>query len=288
MHTQHRLSDRALLEITGDEATHFLDRLVTSAVPDPGAVTFSALLTPQGKILFDFFLVAKEGGYWVDVPADLVADFVKRLTFYKLRAAVEIADRSDAFCVVVTDGDEAVDAAVATFDDPRTPDLGQRAIVPVADAANLDDGRSTYTARRIALALPEGGVDFVYGDAFPHDVGLDQVSAVAFDKGCFVGQEVVSRMQHRGSARRRPVAVRAEEPLVAGADLSAGGPPIGTVTSVDGKMGVAIVRLDRAAKGVGEGNVLSAGETPVRLVRPSWASYEWPEALGRPSTDAAA
>ncbi len=288
MHTQYRLSDRAVVEITGDEATHFLDRLVTSAIPAPGAATFSALLTPQGKILFDFFLVAKESGYWLDVPADLVADFIKRMTFYKLRAAVEIADRSDDFAIVISNAGEAIGAAVSTFDDPRTPELGQRAIVPAADAAKFDDGRSTYTARRIALALPEGGVDFAYGDAFPHDVGLDQVAAVAFDKGCFVGQEVVSRMQHRGSARRRPVAVRAEASLVAGADLSAGGPPIGTVTSVEGKTGVAIVRLDRAAKGVGEGNILCAGETPVRLARPSWVTYDWPEALGHPDTEAAA
>ena len=280
MHNSVRLSDRAVVDLSGADVQHFLDRLLTCRVPEPGSggAVFGALLTPQGKIQFDFFLIADGARYLFDIPAGLAADFVKRMTFYRLRAAVDIVDRSDTLCVAAAWGGAAIDGAVVTYADPRAPDMGTRAILDIA--TDLPDDGEAYETHRIACAVPKGGVDFQYSDAFPHDAGFDQIAGVDFKKGCFVGQEVVSRMQHRGTARRRPVAVIADVPLTVGAEITAGGPPVGTVTSADGARGLAIVRLDRAASGVEAGEALVAGDVPVRLARPDWAGYDWPEALG--------
>lgn len=286
------LADRVLIRLAGPDTHHLLDRLVTSDVPKPGSgeTRFGALLTPQGKILFDFFLIAKPDdpdALWLDAPAAAKADLIKRLTFYRLRADVAIEDQSEAWCVVVAFGDApAVSSPGFAYVDPRLDALGWRALVPTeaAEALVTADGRggdaADYHAHRIALAIPEGGADFAFGDAFPHDAGYDQYGAVNFHKGCFVGQEVVSRMEHRGSARRRVVKVAAADgALEESADVTAGGKPVGTLGTVSGGSSLAILRLDRAGDAAAAGVPILAGDTPVALTRPVWASHDWPDAL---------
>lgn len=287
------LRDRAVVRVAGADAHHFLQSLVTSdldvvrpAEPGtPGRAAFAALLTPQGKILFDFLVAAEPGGgLLVDIAAASVAAFVKRLAMYRLRAKVEIAALGDGMAVVAAWGGPPRGEGVV-FADPRLADLGFRALVaperlPALIASGAEEvGEDAYHAHRIALGVPEGGRDFAFGDVFPHDVDMDCLSGVDFAKGCYVGQEVVSRMQHRGTARRRFVqaaAAGAASLPPAGTEISAAGRSIGTLGSSAGPRGLALVRLDRAAEAMAAGEPILAGDAAVALALPAFARFEWP------------
>ncbi|MGI3903786.1 MAG: YgfZ/GcvT domain-containing protein [Janthinobacterium lividum] len=240
------LDDRGVVEVEGGDARALLQRLVTNDVAAlrQGEARYAALLSPQGKIVVDFILAdaSPEAGsdrFLLDCPAGLAADLAKKLTMYRLRAAVQIADRSADLGVT------AHWPAGPGFRDPRHPDLGTRSI---GERLKPDPAaRATYEAHRIALGVPDGGRDFGYGDAFPHDANLDRLAGVDFGKGCYVGQEVVSRVHHRGTARKRIIAVTFDGPApAAGCDITVGEIAIGTMgTSVAGR-GLATVRIDRA------------------------------------------
>src|SRR5207237_3239137 len=170
------------------------------------------------------------------------------------------------------------------YRDPRLPTLGLRCMLPphLAVDAATDLGAefveaSAYEAHRIALGVPRGGLDFIYGDAFPHETDMDQFGGVDFDKGCFVGQEVVSRIEHRGTARTRvvPVAFDGFAPE-AGTPVSAGDKAVGTLGSSAQGRGLAMLRLDRAADALAAGASFVSGGVEMRLVKPSWAQFPWP------------
>ena len=131
------------------------------------------------------------------------------------------------------------------------------------------------------MTVPESGADFVLGEAFPYDAAMDALNGVAFAKGCYIGQEVVSRMQHRGTARRRIVALGADRKLPEpGADITIDGRAIGRLGSSDGQSGIGLVRLDRLGAAIAAGATVLAGGMPVRATLPDWATYDWPDASG--------
>jgi folate-binding protein YgfZ len=277
------LSRRAIAAVGGPEAEKFLNAIVTNELTalQSGAAAYGGLLSPQGKILFDFIVIRDGERFLFDLPRAAVADFVKRLGFYKLRARVEIADASAGYRVGVawgTDLPPVIDGIVAP--DPRLAALGYRLILPagVPFAAHdyIPAGETDYDALRIGLGVPEGGIDFAYGDAFPHDADMDQLHGVAFDKGCYIGQEVVSRMEHRGTARRRFVHVRGASPIPpAGAEIVAGEKPVGTIASSADHAGLALIRLDRAGEAIEAGVPLLARGMPVEVEIPEWARFQW-------------
>ncbi len=284
------LPDRGVVKIVGDGARTFLHGLVTADVLQvaPGTARFCALLTPQGKIIADFILTeapAKDGGgFFLDVPRIAMAALITRLNLYKLRARILIEDLSEVLGVLaVWDGRGPTHQGLA-YSDPRLPALGQRVMLPphlaAATAAELGAslvGADAYEAHRIALGVPQGGADFAYGDAFPHESDMDQLGGVDFTKGCYVGQEVVSRMEHRGTARTRAVPVRYDGAAPqAGAQITAGDRPVGTIGSSAGGRAVALVRLDRAADAIAQNETLSVGGTPIHLVKPDWARFAFP------------
>jgi folate-binding protein YgfZ len=285
------LPDRGVVKVDGDDARKFLNGLVTSDIAKmtPEAASFTALLTPQGKIIVDFILTEAPptdgGGFFLDCPRALAPTLLQRLNFYKLRAKVMIEDLSETLGVLaVWDGDAATEYGLC-YRDPRLAALGLRCMLPphlAADAA-ADLGAelveaSAYEAHRIALGVPRGGLDFIYGDAFPHETDMDQFGGVDFDKGCFVGQEVVSRIEHRGTARSRvvPVAFDGFAPE-AGTPVSAGGKAVGTFGSGAQGRGLAMLRLDRVGDAVAAGEPLVAGGVQIRLVKPAWAQFAWPD-----------
>ena len=283
------LPDRGVVKVTGNEARKLLNGLVTSDMGKvaPARPAFAALLTPQGKIIADFIIVDGAGvagdDFHLDCPRALAPALVERLKFYKLRAKVAIEDISDAVAVMAFWNDGAVAAAATHYPDPRLPALGTRCIsssppaqAAAARGAELVDA-AAYEAHRIALGVPAGGLDFIYGDAFPHEADMDQLAGVDFDKGCFVGQEVVSRMEHRGSARTRvvPVALVGAAPPP-GAAITADGKTVGVMGSSTGSRGLAALRLDRVAEALASGLRLRAQETEVRLVKPAWARFAFP------------
>ena len=250
----------------------------------PGRARHAALLTPQGKILFDFLVIeAATDSFLLDVAQDKAAELAMRLLFYRLRAKVDIAEATDLRVAAVWDG-AAEDAPGVLVPDPRLPALGARLIGPedeirrwLASGAVAATDAAQYHAYRIALGVPEGGKDYAFGDPFPHEADLDQLGGVDFDKGCFVGQEVVSRMEHRGTARRRIVPVRLDGPAPpAGTEILAGGRPLGTMGSSAGDRALAALRLDRATEALAAGEPLTAGAARVTVLKPAWARFDAP------------
>jgi folate-binding protein YgfZ len=284
------LPERGVVKVAGDDARKFLNGLITSDIAKvtPAQAGFGALLTPQGKIIADFIVAEAPpedgGGFFLDCPRALASTLVQRLNFYKLRAKVIVEDLSEVLGVLaVWEGAAATDYGLC-YGDPRLPTLGLRCMLPpqLAGEAAADLGAElvepeAYDAHRIALGVPRGGLDFIYGDAFPHETDMDQLGGVDFDKGCFVGQEVVSRIEHRGTARTRlvPVSFEGFAPE-AGTPVSAGAKSVGTLGSSAQGRGLAMLRLDRAADALAAGEPLTAGGIEMRLVKPDWAQFAWP------------
>jgi folate-binding protein YgfZ len=276
------LPDRGVVKVSGEGARDFLNGLVTTDVGliQPGLGRFGALLTPQGKIMVDFFITEAPsghgGGFLIDCPRALSQSLADKLGFYKLRAKVAVENLSGNLGVLASwDGDPGIRPDLM-FADPRGPQLGWRTLIPEELApkvagligADLVDSHA-YEAHRIACGMPRGGFDFIYGDAFPHETNMDRLHGVDFDKGCYVGQEVVSRMQHRGTARTRTVRLILEDaPPEAGVAIVAGDRPVGTMgSSADGK-GLGLMRIDRAADALDAGVPLTAGGIAIRFADP--------------------
>jgi folate-binding protein YgfZ len=268
------LADRGVISVEGADAGKFLQGLVTNDVAklqsDPAIHT--GLLSPQGKILFEFFVVKDGGKFLIDVARDRVADLIKRLTLYKLRAAVTIADVSKDVAVYADFGGETVLDRGIVYRDPRQAELGNRVIINDGPEITATVDAQAYHAHRVALAVPEGGRDYIFGDAFPHEARFDELGGVSFSKGCFVGQEVVSRMEHRGTARKRvvPVSLRGGT-LAEGASIQAGGVEIGRIGTVAGQRALALLRLDRADEFAAKGVPLMAGDATVTVDLPPGA-----------------
>jgi hypothetical protein len=285
------LPDRGVVKVAGDEARTFLNGLLTADIEQvaPPSARFGALLTPQGKIIVDCIVVEAEaddgGGFFLDCPRALAPNLVDRLKFYRLRAKVSVDDVSQSLGVLaIWDGAGSTKLALV-YADPRLPALGQRAILPPESApqAAADLGAklveaAEYDAHRIALGVPRGGLDFTYGDAFPHESNMDQLNGVDFAKGCYVGQEVVSRMEHRGTARNRIVPVAADGAAPdAGLPVMAGDKQVGLTGSAAGSQGLAMLRLDRVADAQAAGTRLTAGGVTVHLRKPEWARFPFPD-----------
>ena len=281
------LPDRGVIGVGGEDARTFLDGLVTSSVAglETGAARYGALLTPQGKIIVDFIVTADPGGLLLDVPLALAAELARKLGFYRLRARVTVEDLSASLGVAAA-WDMPVPDLGTAYVDPRLAALGHRIIgerAGLAGAANAtaDD----YAARRIGFGVPAGGVDFVYGDTFPHEADMDLLGGVDFQKGCYVGQEVVSRMQHRGTARTRVIPVRFADGISPpdGSEALAGDKPAGRIgAAAPGGMALALLRLDRIADAMAAGEPLTAGGLSFRAEKPVFADFPFPWEAAKP------
>jgi tRNA-modifying protein YgfZ len=283
------LPDRGVVKVAGADSRAFLNGLLTTDVTKvtPLQARFGALLTPQGKIIVDCIVAEAPaedgGGFFLDCPRALAGELVQKLNFYKLRAKAVCEDLSEVLGVMgLWDGIGATEYGLL-YSDPRLPALGQRLMLPphLAKAAAADLGAelleaAAYDAHRIALGVPRGGLDFIYGDAFPHETDMDQLAGVDFDKGCYVGQEVVSRMEHRGTARSRIVPIAAEGFAPdAGVPVMAGDKQVGITGSHAGNRGLAMLRLDRVADAQAAGTPLSAGGVRIEPRKPDWARFSW-------------
>jgi folate-binding protein YgfZ len=263
------LKDRGVVSVTGEDARTFLDNLVTNDMDllDRQAAIHAGLLTPQGKILFAFTIVKRPDGFLLETARAAAPDLVKRLTLYRLRAKVTLNDLSASHATVVAWGGPTPDVPLAvTFRDPRHPDLGWRLLMAPEMAVKLaaeDEGEAAWHRHRIALGVPEAGLDYAPGDTFPHEADFDLFAGVSFTKGCFVGQEVVARMQHKTVVRKRIVRIEADRPLDTGAEVTVGEAVIGTVGTTAGAEALAMLRLDRAAEAREKGQALAAGGAAV-------------------------
>jgi tRNA-modifying protein YgfZ len=274
------LSNRSVLHITGPDAVHFLHNLVTTDIEGLAVneIRPGALLTPQGKILFDF-LTSREGdGFRVECRSDIATDFAKRLKFYRLRAKVEIELEEQALVTVRFGSDSSrseSDSSAKWLSDRRfAADANVYRSYSTGDLAA--DDHHAYDKLRLENGVAEGGVDYEFGDAFPHDINLDQTHGISFSKGCYVGQEVVSRMQHRGTARRRIVMAQSNQALAERAAVTAAGRPIGALGTAVGSRALALVRIDKVKDAMDTGVPIFAGDVPVTLELPPNVNFSWP------------
>jgi folate-binding protein YgfZ len=242
---------RALFRFSGAEAQKLLFDVVTGRLlAEAGSPVWWALLSPQGKIQAEGLSTFEDGAFWLDVDDSVADAFLKRMRMYKLRAAVEIADLRESHAVGWAG------------DGPHTRVVGTK-----TESAQWDAPDNSYDESRIQQGIAEQGPDFPADSLFPHDIGMDLLGGLDFKKGCYIGQEVVSRMEHRGTARRRPVIVSGAD-VPAGSAVVVGGRESGTIGKVVGGKAVAIVRLDRF-----DGGEVTVAGKPVRVTLPEWATY---------------
>lgn len=259
--------DRTAIRIAGPDARHFLQNLLTADIEHlaSGRATYAALLSPQGKILSDLFVTAQDDGFLLDCAAAQKADLLRKLALYRLRAKVTIDELADVAIMVspaaITDG----------WRDPRLDAMGWRGLARPDGAASTN-----YDAARISAGLADSVADIGSNQLFPHEANLDQLGGVSFSKGCYVGQEVVSRMEHRGTARSRilPLVVGGPAPP-AGSDIRSGDRMIGTLLSSAGTRALGLIRIDRLAEAT---TPLLTDAVTVRVQKPAWARYDVPGA----------
>ena len=270
------LDDRSVISVKGPEARSFLQGLISNDMEAcaPGRAIYAALLTPQGKILFEFFVAEYEGRFLLDCATARAPDLIKRLTFYRLRAKVEIALAGELKVAALWDEVSQASTAqdVAIFADPRLPAVGLRLIGPRApvQAAIAGAQSGDYRGHMLRLGVPDSG-DLPPDSVFALDAGFEELHGVDFRKGCYVGQEVTSRMKHRSSARRRFLIADIEGELPPpGTKLEASGREVGTLATGHDGRALGLVRLDRVEEASSAGDPITAMGRKVSLHKPSW------------------
>ena len=270
------LDDRSIISVKGTEARPFLQGLISNDMEHcaPGRGIYAALLTPQGKILFEFFVAEHEDRFLLDCATARAPDLIKRLTFYRLRAKVDLALAGDLKVAALwNEAPQATGGAgIAAFPDPRLPALGVRLIGPPALVQSAIAGAepSDYRGHLLRQGVPDSG-DLPPDTVFALDAGFEELAGVDFRKGCYVGQEVTSRMKHRASARRRFLIAEVDGDLPPpGTRLEASGREVGTLATGAGGRALALVRLDRVEEASTAGESITAMGRNVSLQRPSW------------------
>ena len=288
-----KLPDRAVLKIGGPEKRDFLQGLITNDMEKLAAdnAIYAALLTPQGKIIADFFLVERGDDFLLDCDAQIAPALLKRLTMYKLRADVTIETLGDEHVAVLFGADAATTSGLVgtpgatiqngdatLFVDPRHADLGARLIALDLDAALASIGAETsdvspeaYKAHRIGLGVAEGTGELGTENMFALEANMAELNGVDFKKGCYVGQEVTARMKHKTTLRKRIVPLSSDNPLPDGdATVSAGDRTIGDLCATSGTAALALLRLDRLEEAQASGDAPQVGDLAVTPTNPPW------------------
>lgn len=277
--------DRALLRVSGPDARNFLQGMLTQDIErlEESSFLYAALLSPQGKLLVDMFVQAgPDGAVWLDAPPARAAALSRRLTMYKLRARVDVEDMSDCFGIIFSEA--PFEGAIA---DPRLPGgaLGWRKITSRAEAARLAEGAAVVERNRLAAGVPDLARDCGEEEVFAAEALLEEMHGVDFQKGCYVGQENVSRMKRRATTRRKfcPLIFDGSPPAF-GTSVRAGEIDLGTVRGGLTGRALALLRLDRAFAAVEAGKPLTADGREVRLDPPPWLIL--PQREGTASSEA--
>ncbi len=274
--------DRAILRLSGPDVRPLLQGLVTNDVMQVRAdrSVYAALLTPQGKFLFDFTMIDDGEDLLLEAEAARAETLVKRLSLYRLRAKAEIG--LDTTLAVWALLDPRADAPGTTaredgrivVTDPRLPMLGSRIIAPRGTApggAMASGTLADYDRRRLALGVPEAPQDMQPDKSFLLECNFEELHGVDFRKGCYVGQELTARTKHRNAVKRRLLPLDFEGPVPApGTPVMAQEREIGTVTSAMETRALALIRLERWADARAAGHGLDAGGTPVTITVPEW------------------
>ena len=241
------LPDRGVLRLSGPDRIGFLQGLVSNDVPAaiPGQAVYACLLTPQGKFLHDFFLFADGETLLIECEAERRDDLLRRLKLYKLRSKIALDDASAEFSVLAALGGVAIPTGSVVAGDPRIAELGRRALAPVGSGGAAPEAFAAYDRRRIALGMPDGSRDMEVGKAILLENNIDLLNGIAWDKGCYMGQELTARTRYRGLVKKRlmPVGIAGEAPAC-GTPLIENGVEVGEMRTSRGDLGLALLRLD--------------------------------------------
>ncbi len=263
---------RGLVCVSGPDAATLLDGLLTHNVAGagPGTCVYTAMLTPQGKFLFELFIITPETGtYWIDVSEP--ASFAKRLSLYRLRSKVTIEDKSEAYMVGAVWSAEALPSNTIHYPDPRHSELPQRFIAPRVELPSEAAAFAAYEQTRLGLGVPDLAADLLVEKDFILEGLMDEMGGVDFHKGCYVGQEMTSRMKRRTTVKTKLCRVRYEGTAPAfETPILADGWEVGRMRTGGPGHGLALIRFDRAQKAISEGQELRAGDQPIQLDPPSW------------------
>ncbi len=256
------MTSRGVLEIGGADRVSFLNGLVSNDVSlaVPGRAVWAALLSPQGRYLTDFFIFSDQERLLLDAPAQAVADLQRRLSRYRLRAAVTLQDLSNTVQVYAA-WDGAPPEAPITAPDPRLELAGYR----VLSATKIPEtaSQAAYDAHRLSLGLPDGPPDLEPEKTLLLEAGFDELGGVAWEKGCYMGQELTARTKYRGLVKRRLVPVTLDSaPPPAGTPILAEGVEVGSLRSSAGQIGLAMLRIDALKKPLLAGNALVQPNIP--------------------------
>jgi folate-binding protein YgfZ len=242
-----RLPNRGFLRLSGEDRLKFLQGLVSNDVyaVAPGHAVYSCLLTPQGKFLHDFFLIADSDSLLIECEADRRADLAQRLKMYKLRSKIEIAEVD--YAAFAAFGAATLTTGEIIYPDPRAPVLGTRVLLPTgSEHSELTIPFDSYDRLRIAEAVPDGSRDMEVGKAILLENNIDLLHGIAWEKGCYTGQELTARTRYRGLIKKRltPVRIAGAVPPVGTPLIEADG-EVGEMRSANGDLGLALLRLER-------------------------------------------
>jgi folate-binding protein YgfZ len=272
------LSDRAVLAVCGADARDFLQGLISNDIRkvSAGRALFAALLSPQGKFLFDFFIVEYEGALLLETDKARLPQLQKRLLMYKLRAKIELAVMPEMQVSAGWGGEAARDGLI-TYADPRLAELGWRSIHK-ADASASSE-MDAYERHRIGLGVPEGSKDLVADRSLLLEYGYDELNAIDFAKGCYVGQEVTARTKHRASLHKFIHIVEASKPLPSpGTPILCGPREVGVLCGSVGTLGLALLRVDEVARATPKTPLTCEG-VPLQARLPHWCKTAFQAAL---------
>jgi tRNA-modifying protein YgfZ len=259
------LTNRAIITLSGPERRPLLQGIITNNVNnlDTGGV-YSALLTPQGKFLYDFFLVEVDETIYLDCEKSALKTFFQKLLMYRLRSNVEILDSSEKYQVLSSDGEQDG----ISFKDPRHPKLGYRTYV----TDHVEHLENNYHSKRIKLGIPEGSHDYIQDKSIVHEGHFEDLNGVDFEKGCYVGQEVIARMKYRGKIKKQmfPVTLSGSAPEFGTEITDENGNKVGDIRSSTDGAAIALFRTDK----MNFTSTYDCGNIKVTPYKPNWISDE--------------
>ncbi|WP_455466568.1 CAF17-like 4Fe-4S cluster assembly/insertion protein YgfZ [Bartonella sp. B39] len=272
-------TNRRIIKVTGEEATHFLQVLITTDVTKIGAQEIfpGALLSPQGKVIADFLIGKIDDGYLIDIIVSLADIFYKRLLLYKLHKKVEITQPLQELVTVCWNNESDTLNFDSSFIDKRFPQKEKIIRIYGKIPFSASEYHDNWNRLRIRYAIAESDQDYEIGKVFPHDINYDQISGLAFNKGCYVGQEIVSRMHHRHTARRRILLVKSQHELTSGSSVEAGTKVLGCLGTCVANEALALMRIDHVKDAMDKDIPLTVKNTPVTISIAENMDFTFPE-----------
>ncbi|WP_455475648.1 CAF17-like 4Fe-4S cluster assembly/insertion protein YgfZ [Bartonella sp. B17] len=257
--------NRKIIKVTGEEATHFLQVLITTDVKKIGLQEIfpGALLSPQGKIIADFLIGKIDDGYLIDIVASLADILHKRLLLYKLHAKVEITQIQQEIVTISWNNEKDTSNCTLNFIDKRFPQKEKILRFYGKTSFFAPENNDNWNRLRIRYAIAESGQDYEIGKVFPHDINYDQINGLAFNKGCYIGQEVISKVHHHRAARRRTLIVKGQHALTPKSNVEINGKVFGHLGTCVANEALALMRIDHVKDAMDNNNIFMVENTPV-------------------------